>query len=594
VIDARLARRVGALLAVVLLAACSDAPEGTGSPGSVGPGVEGATSRSPVPAVRTLRVGLGRDPASLDPREVVDDEGELVVRALFEGLVVQDARGRAMPGGAEGWAIEDGGLTLRFTLREAAFHDGTPVTARHHADAILGVFDPDRVPAPRADLLASLRGATQLQSTEAQDASAGGSGGGSGGLPVVAPGAADGGSGEQRVRRGTSAEVLAAGGVEVVSSSELVLRLERPDPLLLAQLGDVAVVPLPELASVDPAAFAAQPIGNGPFRMLGPREAGGFIRLGAVAEHPRAPGVDAMVLQVYAGDGDREQRWSDLVAGRLHVTAIPPSRRTEAILLFGRASDAVRGPGLFDGTTSSTYAYGFGIDVEPYDDVRLRQAISASIDRENLARVLLGGSVEAATALIPPSLAILPEPCAHCRYDPDLARERFAAWSADGRTQRATPTITVTYPRGSGHVTVAETIAADIERTLRVPVRLQSLEFTNLARLGERGELGLFRFGVRPTLPGRAAVVDLLDPLFRGGADGNWTGWSEPTTDTDLDLLRRSFDPGVARRIEAELLEAAAVIPLLWTRHDVVVHPDVTGFLMDPSGRWWPELVRLP
>lgn len=589
---ARLTPRVGALLAVVVLTACSGTSDGAGQVSGLEDGVGTASSVPSVPVVRTLRVGLGRDPVSIDPRSVVDDEGDLVVRALFEGLVVQDARGRAMPGGAEGWEIEDGGLTLRFRLRASTFHNGEPVTAQHHAEAILAVFDPDRIPAPRADLLASLRGATPTNNVD--DAGLTGTTVPRPDRPAVAAGPADGGTDVVRPRRGTPAEVLAAGGVEVVAPDELVLRLVRRDPLLLVQLGDVAVAPVPEAATRDPVAFAAQPIGNGPFRMLGPREPGGFIRLGAVPGHPRAPGVDAMVLQVYAADGDREQRWSDLLAGRLHVTAIPPSRRAEAVVLFGRAGDAVRGPGLFDGTTSSTYAYGFGLAVEPFDDVLLRQAISASIDRDRLARFVLGGSVEPASALLPPSLALLPEVCAHCRYDPELARDRYGAWLAGGTTGREAPTITVSYPQGSGHVSVAEAIASDIERTLSVPVRLQALDFTSLARLGERGEVGLFRFGVRPTLPGRTAVVDLLDPLFRAGADGNWTGWSDVTTDAELDLLRRSFEPGVARRIEAELLDAAVVVPLLWTRHDLVVHPDVTGFLMDPSGRWWPELVRLP
>ena len=589
---ARLTRRVGALLVVVVVAACSGASDDAGAVGGLDDGGAAASAVPSVPVVRTLRVALGRDPVSIDPRSVVDDEGDLVVRALFEGLVVHDARGRAMPGGAEGWEIEDGGLTLRFRLRPATFHNGEPVTAQHHADAILSVFDPDRIPAPRGDLLASLRGATPSGSVDdgpLPDTSATRPDG-----PTVEGGPTDGATDAGRPRRGTPADVLAAGGVEVVAPDELVLRLERRDPLLLVQLGDVAVAPVPEVATSDPAAFAAQPIGNGPFRMLGPREPGGFIRLGAVSGHPRAPGIDAMVLQVYAADGDHEQRWSDLLAGRLHVTAIPASRRTEAAALFGRAGDAVRGPGLFDGTTSSTYAYGFGLDVEPFDDVLLRQAISASIDRDRLARMVLGGSVEPATALIPPSLAVLPVACAHCRYDPELAQDRYGAWLAGRSGGREAPTITVSYPQGTGHVAVAEAMASDIERTLGVPARLQALEFTRLAGRGERGEVGLFRFGVRPTLPGRLAVVDLLDPLFRAGAEGNWTGWSDVTTDAELDLLRRSFDPGVARRIEAELLDAAVVVPLLWTRHDVVVHPDVTGFVMDPSGRWWPELVRLP
>jgi len=566
-------RQAAALLLSLLAGSCaspsavdptpSDAPPATGSPSQ------------PQRASTTIRVGLGVDPVSIDPRLLRDAEGELVVRALFDGLVDLAPNGTVVPASAESWTIEDDGLTYRFQVRVSSFHDGEEVTAEHHADALLAVFDRARAPHQRDDLLRSLRGAQ-------------------------APSATD-GAGLEVAGRGTSEEVLEAGGIEVVGLRELVLRLERPDPLLLHQLADAALVPLPGSAVTDPAGFALEPVGNGPFRMVGPREPGAFIRLAADASHPRPPRVDGLVLQVYEADSDREQRWGDLLAGRLQMSAVPPRHLEEARERFGSPVVVGLGSGLHETLTAAAYTYAFTIDVAPFDDVRLRQAIAASIDRTALAGVLAGAGVEPADAILPGVLGGTAQVCAHCVHDVTLARSLFADWAADQAEAVAEEAggggpslrITLTYPRGGGHATVAERIASDLEGTLGVSVRLQSRDLAGIVRGVTSGEAPLFRHGLRPSLGGEAAAVSMLDPAFRPGAVENWVRWDAAGTEDLLDRLGSSRDPALARALEAELLEQAAVIPLLWTRHDLVVHPDVLGFHLDATGRWWPELVRL-
>ena len=531
--------------------------------------------QTPERPAATVRVGIGRDPVSIDPRHLADDEGEFIVRALFDGLVRLGPDGVVVPASADRWDVEADGLTYRFHLGDGRFHDGEPVTARHHADALLAVFDPDRAPRFRDDLLRALRGA-DVPSRPAPV---------TGSSPVTPS--------DDAVPRDVPAEILAAGGIEVVGPRELVVRLSRPDPLLLHQLTDSVLVPLPAAAHLDPADFAQAPIGNGPFRMLGPREPGAFIRLAADPEHARAPRIDGLVLQVYAGDQDRQQRWEDLLSGRLHVTGIPEGLRVEAAERFGRPAPGSSGSGLHDATSASLYAYAFALDVPPFDDVRLRRAISAAIDRAGLAAEVRSANVEPADTILPPTLGGRADPCAHCVHDPFLARELFEDWVADREEQDFPVPLTLTYPSGSGHAAIAERIAADLERVLDVSVRLQSRELAGLVRGVTAGEAPLFRYALRASFGGRAAATAMLDPAFRPGSLENWVRWERPGTTELLDRLAETLDPEIARFVEAELLEAAAVIPLLWTRHDLVVHPDVVGFRLDPTGHWWPELISL-
>jgi oligopeptide transport system substrate-binding protein len=532
---------------------------------------------SPERSAVTVRAALGTDPVSIDPRHLQDAEGELVVRALFEGLVDVSPDGGIVPAGAEGWLIEDDGLTYRFRLGLTRFHDGEQVTAQHHADALLAVFDPDRAPRLRDDLLRALRGA----SSPAADTSASDS---------PTPDAA---TREANSTRGLPDDVLDAGGIEVIGPLELVLRLELPDPRLLDQLTDPALVPLPRAAHIDPEQFAREPIGNGPFRMAGPRERGAFIRLAANTDHHRPPRIDGLVLQVYAADPDRQQRWQDLLAGRLQLTAIPPDARDEARERFGQSMMAGWGSGLHETPAASLYAYAFAIDVAPFDDVRLRQAISASIDRVSLAAALTSAAVEPADAILPAVLGGSREDCAHCVHDPALARSLYTDWAADQPESDGVLRLVLTYPRGLGHTSIAERIAADVERTLGINVGLQSRDLAGFVRGVAAGETPLFRYGLRADFGGDGAASALLDPAFRPGAEENWVRWEAEGTAELLDRLGAARDPVLARELEGRLLAEAAVVPLLWSRHDLVVHPDVIGFRLDPTGRWWPELIRL-
>ena len=533
------------LLALLLLAAAC------GSPGSVeGEGSDGAPAAGAVPDVvapgasadpdrATVRVALLTDPHSLDPRDLLDEEGELVVRALFDGLVDVAPDGGVEAAAAESWTVEDAGSTYRFLLRADRFHDGSRVTARHHAEALLAAMDPERRPYGREGLLATVRE------------------------------------------------------VEVVGARELIVRLTRPDPLILYRLSDPALVPLPDIATREPEAFARGPVGNGPFRMLGPREPGAFIRLGAWREHPRPPRIDELVLQIVASDVDGSRRWEDLLDGRLQISPITPDRRDAARDRFGSPLDGRRGPGLHELPLVATYAYGFAIDVAPSDDVRLRRAISAAIDRRALAAALASAAVEEATAVLPPVVRGWQPTCAHCQRDVGLARALVEEWRAARPEGTPDPRLTITYPRGEGHVTIAERVAADIEQVLDLDVRLQARDLGALVRLVEEGRAPLFRLGLRAPFGGDAAGVGLLGTSFASDAPENRVGWAEPATDEGLAGWSLGTSAEVVRSVEQRLLDEAVVVPLLWTRPDLVVTPDVRGFHLDPTGRWWPELLHL-
>jgi oligopeptide transport system substrate-binding protein len=531
----------------------------------------------------TLRIGLAVDPVSIDPRFVVDDEGELIVDALFDPLVRLDQRSVVVPAAAARWELSDDGREFTFHLDRSRFHDGTPVTAGDFKRSFDRISDGTASPPSfLAYLLAPVEGAAEAQER-------------GGGLS----------------------------GVEVVDRRTLIIRLSEPQPSFLRVLTDPSLVPVPESADADPQAFAAQPVGNGPFAMREPREEGAFLRLSRNEDHRTPPLLDEVLFQIYGEDPTRDRQWEDFVSGQLQVAQVPADRLDEAAERYGVSEDGYRGPGLLDGITSTVYLYGFDTTQPPFDDARVRRAVSLSIDREALADDVMQGTRVAADALVPPPfLGSQRGSCDHCRHDPEAAlalleevrAERATAAAAAAEEQDAVSEdtdvtdgtdaeeseaeelvpdpvlerLTLTHNRGRAHAAIAERMASDIESALGIEVDLASRDLQAFVQSVRAGEVAVFRLGWDP---GEADAGGYLYPLFHSSQVGldNVTRYANDQVDLLLDQARSSGDAGLSfsryREAERLILRDAPALPLLWYRHSNVVASEVRDLYWSPLGR---------
>jgi len=92
--------------------------------------------------VQELVRGNGTEVASLDPHKTEGVPESHVIRDLLEGLVNQDADGNVIPGVAESWETKDN-KTFTFHLRkDAKWSNGDPVTAEDFVYSFKRVVDP--------------------------------------------------------------------------------------------------------------------------------------------------------------------------------------------------------------------------------------------------------------------------------------------------------------------------------------------------------------------------------------------------------------------------------------------------------------------
>ncbi len=129
-----------------------------------------------------------------------------------------------------------------------------------------------------------------------------------------------------------------------------------------------------------------------------------------------------------------------------------------------------------------TYYYGFVNTKPPFDDVRVRRAFSAAIDRQGLIDNILKGGQIPATTFAPPGIFGAPEPGTVGQgYDPELAKSSLQEFLDEkGMTIddfNSTYDIVLGHNTSEGHAKIAAAIQQMWKDTLGADVRVENQEW---------------------------------------------------------------------------------------------------------------------
>lgn len=144
-------RLLAGLLLAPLLSGCFASGGGSSDSGSSGSGDGGR-----------LRVALAFPPTE-NYSPYGQDAFSLTRLGVAEGLTRLDGNGAAVPALAESWSSEKGGRDWLFTLREAAFQDGTEVTPATVASALTHAAKAEPRPAALAGITLTAKAAGDRQ-----------------------------------------------------------------------------------------------------------------------------------------------------------------------------------------------------------------------------------------------------------------------------------------------------------------------------------------------------------------------------------------------------------------------------------------------
>jgi ABC-type oligopeptide transport system substrate-binding subunit len=116
---------------------------------------------------KVLRMANQGEPDTLDPHRTSTVVESNILRNLFEGLVVLDPAGNVAPGVAERWEVPEDGLTYTFHLRDnARWSNGAPVTADDFVYSLRRIEDP-KTRSQYAEVLYPIRNAQEVNTGKA-------------------------------------------------------------------------------------------------------------------------------------------------------------------------------------------------------------------------------------------------------------------------------------------------------------------------------------------------------------------------------------------------------------------------------------------
>ncbi len=439
----------------------------------------------------------------LDPQKISDLSSLRVAADQFEGLTRLNGAGKAVAGLARNWETDESGLNWTFNLRpKLQFSDGT-------------AFDASLFPA----LWQRLR----------------------------APGTA-------APAKSLFGNIIA---VQAVDGSRLLINLASPDPALPALLAHpaMAAIPLHRISEAGDQWTSDRPmIVSGPYRLAEWK----------LNDHARL---------------ERNPRWHDQAAPTPTIIWKPMDDSLSAMRLFlsGGADIAADYPASRhqwlenkhpDLTHSvpylGSYYFAFNTRIPPFDDRKVRLALSMAVEREWIAGKVIGVGNIPAWGLLPPGLA-----------GAEPARPAWADWPREKRLQAARALLEdagydassplrfeIRFNSSAEHRRVAVALAA-----MWQPLAVEASLFNSEAALHfaalRRHEFSLARSGWIADLP---TPENFLLVHQQANGAGNYSGYANP--DYDRVLARAIAEPDPAKRqslmqqAETMLIADMPVLPL--------------------------------
>jgi peptide/nickel transport system substrate-binding protein len=495
---------------------------------------------------REVTFNISDDPHSLNPMLAQSDDERQIAHLMFDLLLDVDQQGHlvpalalAVPTRANGGVSPDGRTIIYHLRHDVRWHDGQPLTASDVIFTWQAITDPDN----------------DVQSTRGYDL-----------IDLIfAP-----------------------------DSYTVVVRLKQPWPPAVATFFTYGTNPMPilpahllaEHGSLRTSSFNTHPVGSGPYRFVRWERGDRLVFAANDAYFRGKPKTPTVIVEEVP---DVNSALTMLGSGQLDWSLQSPAQR----MALRNVSHLHFAYAPFSGFG----AIAFNCRKPPFDDVRMRRAISMAIDRERLSRGITGGQYPVANSDQPPFSWAYDPSVRLPGFDPSKADRALDAlgWrrGRDGvRRRNGVPlsfTFT-TFPEGDTAVRTAE-YAQQMLRERGIDVAVKKITLAQFYLPASAGGL---------LLSGR---FDLAYMTWRTGVDpddsdivschgvANYAGLCDPLID-ELELQALNDQDMATRRAAYAAIqrELAAEIPydfLYAPRYSFAVQNSVRGFSPTPYSPTW-------
>ena len=502
----------------------------------------GTTAGKPVE--QKLTFALQNEPDGLDPGITNNSFASPILFNAFEGLVVYDENNSIVGGSAKSWEISADGLTYTFHLRDnLKWSDGTPLTADDFVYSYLRILDP----------------ALGAQYTEM--------------ITDYVVGAADYYAG--------SADASTVG-IKAKDDSTLVITLKQPTAYYLGIVGMWVYSPVNEktvTANGERWTLSADTfVSNGPFKMKKITFGEGYQMVKNEhywnADNVRLQELnfrfipDPSTALVALDNGDIDGQWEIPSADLPNLKA--NSDALQIVPSYG-----------------TTY-YEVNTTKAPYNDPRVRRALSMALDRTALIENVLQSTDQPAFSLIAPGYSVdgvayeTGRPNYGLSPTADVEGARVLLAEAGFPGGAGFPTLELSYYTNEAVKSIVEAMQQMWEENLGIKVRVSTEEwavyYENIQALNY--EIGAMGWGADYMHPMTFFPLRLSDGV------GNNSGWGNPEYDSLVSQAQAETDPAKAvalmRAAEDIMMAEMPLIPLYFRSSPKMMAPYVKGWYITP------------
>lgn len=476
------------------------------------------------------------EPASLDPAKAVGLPEIQVIRDLYEGLTNQDARGKVVPGVAESWQSSDNKNWI-FTLRkDARWSNGEPVTADDFVYSWQRLVDP-KTSSP----FAWFAGLSGIDNADA---------------------IAKGTMGVDRL------------GVTALDKHRLKVTLVRPVPYFPSLTANFSLYPVSKTTIAQHATDWTQPanlVGNGAYKLQDRvvNEKIVLVRNDRYWDNAHSV-LNKVTFLPINEESSATKRYR---AGDIDITESFPKN------MYALLKKTLPGE-VYTPDQLGTYYYAFNTEKGPTADVRVRQALSMTIDRRIIAEKVLGTGEKPAwhftpdvTAGFTPTQSVLQQ-----HSQEELNMQAKALLAAAGYGPAKPLHLNLLYNTSENHQKLAIAVASMWKKTLGVEVKLQNQEWKTYIDSRNSGNFDVIR---------ASWVGDYNEPstflsLLTSGHSGNIARFKNSDYDAVMAQASKETSDSARNddynRAEHILAEQAPIAPVYQYTNGRLIKPWVKGY----------------
>lgn len=545
-------------MALVLAAVLASGMVLTACGGSGNAAKETTGSNSSTTATTTggldLAVQVGPDPETVDPALNTAIDASNIILHAFETLLTFDENNDIVPGQAESYEVSDDGLTYTFHLRDGLkWSDGSDFTAEDFVYSWKRLADPNTAAPYAADMLSTVKGY--------EEAAAGN---------------------------------IDALGVSAPDATTLVVELAAPCVYFDKIITHASMAPVKkDVVEANGDQWALAPgtyVSNGPLKMI-EWVPGSHMTFGKNENYWNADKVTLNSLKFVLME-DSNAAYSAYQTGEVQMIKDIP---TEEIPSLQDSPDYHLDPRL---ATSYTI---FNTQKEPFDDARVRMALSLAVDREYVANTLMIGTVAPATNFVGPGISDAEAGSSFEEvtrknnggdffnvndYEADLAKAKELLAEAGYPNGEGFPIIEYMTNDSGYNKPVAEYLQS-AWKELGVTMDIKIVEWSTFTPTRRAGDFQICRGGWVYDYDDPSNMLNLLSSTS-GNNDGKY---SNPEVDKLLEEARTTADKTEhyekLHAAENLIMEDAAVSPLVYSSDYYLQDPKLKGTWHSPYGYWY-------